>query len=106
MIENLGQSYYLSLPNKLFEYFAAGLPVIGSDFPEIGQVLRTSGAGIAVDPAEAGALAAAINLVLGDADMVMRMKQQATTAAATYTWGGEEGRFSALLRSTLDAVER
>lgn len=34
LIENTCLSYYYSLPNKLFEYIMAGLPVIINDFPE------------------------------------------------------------------------
>lgn len=33
LIENACLSYYLSLPNKLFEYVNCGVPVIASDFP-------------------------------------------------------------------------
>ena len=38
-------SDYLSLPNKLFEYLLAEVPVIGSDFPEISNVLNVTGLG-------------------------------------------------------------
>ena len=39
MIENICLSYYYSLPNKLFEYVASGLPVIVSDFPDMGKII-------------------------------------------------------------------
>jgi len=35
LIENVCLSYYYSLPNKLFEYTLAGMPVIVSKFPEM-----------------------------------------------------------------------
>ncbi|MBB2777139.1 UNVERIFIED_ORG: O-antigen/teichoic acid export membrane protein/glycosyltransferase involved in cell wall biosynthesis [Comamonas terrigena] len=35
LIENVCQSYYLCLPNKLFEYVANGVPALVSDFPEM-----------------------------------------------------------------------
>ncbi len=45
LIENVCLSYYLSLPNKLFECIAAGIPVIASDFPEMKRVVEESGCG-------------------------------------------------------------
>jgi glycosyltransferase involved in cell wall biosynthesis len=35
LIENTCLSYYYCLPNKSFEYLAAGIPFISSDFPEL-----------------------------------------------------------------------
>ncbi|NBW48604.1 MAG: glycosyltransferase [Betaproteobacteria bacterium] len=37
LIENVCLSYYLCLPNKLFEYVACGVPAVVSDFPELGR---------------------------------------------------------------------
>jgi glycosyltransferase involved in cell wall biosynthesis len=49
--ENIGLNYYLSLPNKLYEYITNDVPVIVSDFPEMGRVIDESGCGwkVAVD---------------------------------------------------------
>jgi len=41
LIENVSLSNYFSLPNKLFEYLHSGLPVIVSDFPDMGDVVDT-----------------------------------------------------------------
>ncbi|MBI2389032.1 MAG: glycosyltransferase [Deltaproteobacteria bacterium] len=39
MIEDVCLSYRYCLPNKLFEYILSGIPVIASDFPDMGQVI-------------------------------------------------------------------
>jgi glycosyltransferase involved in cell wall biosynthesis len=49
-----------SLPNKLFEYAAAGLPIVGSDFPVIGPLVREEGIGEAVQPDDVAAVAGAL----------------------------------------------
>ena len=51
LIENICLSYYLSLPNKAFEYIMSGLPLIVSDFPEMRRVVDdgTCGWKVAVD---------------------------------------------------------
>lgn len=40
LIENIGLSYYYSLPNKFFEYILSGVPVIASDFPDMSSVVK------------------------------------------------------------------
>lgn len=45
LIENVSLSDYYCLPNKLFEYLFAGLPVISSDFPEISALLKSLSCG-------------------------------------------------------------
>lgn len=39
MIENVSLSDYYCLPNKIFEYCFAGVPVLASDFPDIRAIL-------------------------------------------------------------------
>jgi len=45
LIERVSLSDYLCLPNKLFEYIAAGVPVLVSDFPELRRVVETYSCG-------------------------------------------------------------
>jgi glycosyltransferase involved in cell wall biosynthesis len=40
LIENISLSDYYCLPNKLFEYIFAGVPVIASDFPDITNIVN------------------------------------------------------------------
>src|SRR5690606_23306255 len=42
-IVNSSLSYYTTLPNKLFEYMMAEVPVLGSDSPGIGKVVAETG---------------------------------------------------------------
>lgn len=50
--------YVAALPVKMFEYMAAGLPVIASNFPAISRVISSTDCGLLVDPlADAAALA-------------------------------------------------
>ena len=49
LIEDVSLSDQLSMPNKLFEYMQAGLPVVASDLPEIASTVRDTGIGILVD---------------------------------------------------------
>jgi glycosyltransferase involved in cell wall biosynthesis len=45
LIEPVCLSYKLTLPNKLFEYLLAGLPVIATDLPVLGAFVRQHGVG-------------------------------------------------------------
>jgi glycosyltransferase involved in cell wall biosynthesis len=64
LLEDTCENHRLALPNKLFEYIRARVPVVASDLPEMGRVIREREIGSSVDPADPQALAQAIRLVL------------------------------------------
>jgi glycosyltransferase involved in cell wall biosynthesis len=99
LIQNVSLSYYLSLPNKLFEYVAAGLPVVASDFPELRAVVEGRGLGAVCDPDDPVAIAQAIEWALDDPDRHRRLRAAARDAAAELTWDAES-------RVLVDLVDR
>ena len=92
LIKGTGRSFYHSLPNKLFEYMMAGLPVVASDFPEMQRVVAETGCGITVPPTDKGAVQQAIAGLLGDADRLARCRRASLTAAERYNWEAEAPR--------------
>ena len=63
----LSRSNQLILPIKLFEYAAFGLPVIGSDFGHIAEIIQSNKIGVCVNPHDAKEVAAVwMDLISGD----------------------------------------
>ena len=88
-IKNCCLSYYLSLPNKLFEYIAAGLPVIGSNLPEIRGVIEEYKIGAVFDPEDPADIAEAAKSILSDKSAYQRMRSNAHKAAEVLNWENE-----------------
>ena len=76
-----------SQPNKLFEYMAAGLPVIASDFPLWRQIIERVGCGVLVDPTNPRAVASAITQMLANPEAAAEMGKRGREAVAeSFTW--------------------
>ena len=71
----------MSLPNKLFEYLMAGLPVLSSQLPAIAEVINTYDVGQIVSSLVPAEIAAAINAMLEDQAALERMHRNALEAA-------------------------
>ena len=89
VIKPTGNSFLWSMPNKLFEYLMAGLPVLAGDTPEIRRVIEDTGAGALVDPEDPDAIADGIRELLTDEGRRRRMGEAALRSAERYCWERE-----------------
>jgi glycosyltransferase involved in cell wall biosynthesis len=95
-------SYELSLPNKLFEYALAGVPVLGSDLPVIGEYVRERGLGLVARADDVADVAAKLSEML-EPDRNAALREAVGAAAEELDWERE----SALLREAYkDALAR
>jgi glycosyltransferase involved in cell wall biosynthesis len=79
-----------SLPIKMFEYMAAGVPVIASDFPLWRKIVSEAECGVCVDPLNAELIAKAIS-ELKDPDTSVRLGMSGYRAVCErYSWRREE----------------
>ena len=64
LLENRGLNYYYSLPNRIFDFAQAEVPVLATDFPEIRSVVLNYGIGTLIDRYDPVYLAEEIEKIL------------------------------------------
>lgn len=87
------RNYRDALPVKMFEYMAAGLPVIASDIPQWRAIVDGAGCGLCVDPYDPGAIAGAIDALVAQPAMARQMGERGRQAIALhYNWTNEAAK--------------
>lgn len=90
------------LPNKLFEYLMAGVPVLASPLEAVVDVLQTYDCGSVVESLDPEAVARAINGLLADTQSRAQMRRNALGACARdLRWDVEQGRLVNLYERVL-----
>jgi glycosyltransferase involved in cell wall biosynthesis len=90
LIENYGKSYYLSLPNKLFEYCHSQVPVLCSNFPEMEKIVTKYDIGDKVDPENRNEIINIVKNIFSNPDLYNRYKQNCISAAKELNWENQE----------------
>lgn len=84
-------NYLDSLPVKMFEYMAAGIPVIASDFPFWRDIVESSECGVCVNPLDPREIASAIELLTDDPNLARQMGEKGRRAVIDrFNWAAEE----------------
>lgn len=103
-VDNVCLSYYYSLPNKLFEYLHAGVPVLVPEWPEMLRIVKEHDCGWLVGEDDTAWSNAVIRL---DRPMITSVAHAARAASAHLLWESEAdvllAAYSAALRDMGDA---
>ena len=92
-------NYRVSMPSKVIEYLAHGLPVVATPLPTVVALLEEEGGGLLVPFDDVEATVAAVQRILADPDLFAALSAQGRQAAMRRTWEVEGARLVSMLRT-------
>jgi glycosyltransferase involved in cell wall biosynthesis len=91
-------NYRFSLPNKLFDYFRAHIPVLATDLPEVAAIVRRYDAGIIIPRPEPQIIASHVKELITNAACRHALRQNAIFAANSLDGEREKDALKALFQ--------
>lgn len=98
--KNTSINHRFSLPNKLFDYISAGIPVIAGDLPEVTKIITDFTCGIIIPEINPGEISQAVKLLHENADLLKMLKKNTTETAEVINWESE----SSLVKNFYESV--
>ncbi len=95
--KNTNLNYYNSLPNKIFDYLHAGVPILASKLPEIEKIILKYKIGWLIDSHEPKQIAEVINKIFSSSEL-MQYKQNTSLAAKELNWTNEKQNYLKLIK--------
>lgn len=94
--EDLGLNYRYALPNKIFDYIHAGIPVIASDLPVMRDLVLESRVGEVLRDRTPSSLATLVRRIISDRESY---RPHLEAAAREFTWNKEKAKLLELLEN-------
>ena len=89
-------NYRYSLPNKLFDFIAAGIPVIASNLTEIAKIVKENNCGIIIPEVSPDEIVKAIQKLKENPGLLSELKRNAVTASELLNWENESAKVAEL----------
>lgn len=100
--EDMGLNYRYALPNKIFDYIQAGIPVLASNLPEMAKIITTYQIGATLDPdCNSQQLATAIESMLTNTIAMNTWSHNTKRAADELCWETEQNKLLSLIQRAL-----
>lgn len=90
LVEPRGLNQLYSLANKFFDYIQAGIPQLTMNFPEYKKVNDAYEVAVLINTVTVNEITTALNLLLNDAVLYERLKNNCRQAKGIFTWQQEE----------------
>jgi glycosyltransferase involved in cell wall biosynthesis len=97
LLENKGLSYYYSLPNRIFDFIQAGVPVLATNFPEIGSIVEGYGTGVVINHYEPEYLSRIIATMLVEGKKTYTERLRALSSE--FCWEKEEKKLLEIFKN-------
>jgi len=91
-------NYKYSLPNKLFDYIQAGVPVLASKIVEVENIIESYNIGDIIDSHNPEHIAAKLKNMLSDMDRMQFWKKNLHKAREELCWENEQGKIIEIFR--------
>jgi len=85
-----------NLPNKIFDYIHAGVPVIATAIPEVKYIVEKYNCGICIDSNSPKNLADAVLKLMADKEIYLSYKQNCIAAAKELCWENESKKLETI----------
>lgn len=101
LTQKISKSYYFSLPNKIFQYIAAQVPILGSNLPEFKKIILQNKIGEVVEPSKPKLIARKIIHMLKKSPQKRYRHNLVGLAKEKYNWKAESEK----LRTFYDKIQ-
>jgi glycosyltransferase involved in cell wall biosynthesis len=99
--KDTNMNYKFILPNKLFDYFSAGIPVIASDLCEVRRIVTENNSGILIPSVTPENIISALNILINDREKLAALKRNAYRASQLLSWDLESKKVAELYKSVI-----
>ena len=94
-------NFLFNLPNKIFDYIHAGVPVVATAIPEVKFILDTYQCGIYCQSQNAKEIAEQVLMLMNDNENYQRLRQNTFKAAKELCWENEQHKLISIYQPFL-----